>query len=168
MKKLLRLIDKFFPPQTVFAHCDIPCGIYDPHEAQMAAHTVLRMTNMISELQASSAELPFEERKRIISQIARLTKVKEEHAEFIKHQVRIIWGDYFKDEHIKKYKTLHQLVFRIMKQASAARQNVDIKAANELLGMVQQFAEIFWETKGRKVQKVKSGYPTEGVIVLPK
>jgi len=34
--------------------------------------------------------------------------------------------------------------------------------------MVQQFAEIFWETKGRKVQKVKSGYPTEGVIVLPK
>ncbi|OGD89851.1 superoxide dismutase, Ni [Candidatus Curtissbacteria bacterium RIFCSPHIGHO2_02_FULL_42_15] len=168
MKKLLRLIDKFFPPQTVFAHCDIPCGIYDPHEAQMAAHTVLRMTNMISELQALSAELPFEERKRIISQIARLTKVKEEHAEFIKHQVRIIWGDYFKDEHIKKYKTLHQLVFRIMKQASAARQNVDIKAANELLGMVQQFAEIFWETKGRKVQKVKSGYPTEGVIVLPK
>src|SRR3989337_4222730 len=168
MKKLLRLIDKFFPPQTVFAHCDIPCGIYDPHEAQMAAHTVLRMTNMISKLQALSAELPFEERKRIISQIARLTKVKEEHAEFIKHQVRIIWGDYFKDEHIKKYKTLHQLVFRIMKQASAARQNVDIKAANELLGMVQQFAEIFWETKGRKVQKVKSGYPTEGVIVIPK
>ena len=168
MKKLLRLIDKFFPPQTVFAHCDIPCGIYDPHEAQMAAHTVLRMTNMISELQALSAELPFEERKRIISQIARLTKVKEEHAEFIKHQVRIIWGDYFKDEHIKKYKTLHQLVFRIMKQASAARQNVDIKAANELLRMVQMFAEIFWETKGRKVQKVKSGYPTEGVIVLPK
>ena len=165
---VLRLVDKVFPPQTVFAHCDVPCGIYDPHEAQMAAHTVLRMTHMIVELQLSSAEPPFEERKRIISQISRLTKVKEEHAELIKQQIRVIWGDYFKDEHVKKYKTLHHLVFRIMKQASAAKQNVDVKAANELLEMIQKFAEIFWETKGRKVQKVKSGYPTEGVIVLPK
>ena len=166
--KLLRIIDRIFPPQTVFAHCDVPCGIYDPHQVQLAAHTVLRMTNMIDELQASSAEPPFEERKRIISQIARLTKVKEEHAELVKHEIRVIWGDYLKDEHIKKHKTIHRLVFGIMKQASAARQNVDIKASNELLVMVQKFAEIFWQIKGRKVQKVKSGYPTEGVIVLPK
>ena len=168
MKILLALVDKFFPPQTVYAHCDIPCGIYDPHEAQMAAHTVLRMTNMIEELQASSVEPPFEERKRIISQIARLTEVKEEHAELVKHEVRVIWGDYFKDEHIKKHKEIHKLVFAIMKQASVARQNVDIKVASELLAMVQQFAGIFWQTKGRKTVKVKSGYPTEGVIVVPK
>ena len=165
---VLRLIDRVFLPRAVFAHCDVPCGIYDPHEAQLAAHTVLRMTNMIDELQASSPEPPFEERKRIISQISRLTKVKEEHAELIKHEIRVIWGDYLKDEHLKQHKAIHQLVFKIMKQASVARQNVDIKAANELLRMVQMFAEIFWETKGRKVQKVKSGYPTEGVIVLPK
>lgn len=164
----LRLVDKVFLPETVFAHCDVPCGIYDPHHAQMAAHTVLRMTNMIDDLQASSPEPPFEERKRIISQISRLTKVKEEHAELVKHEVRVIWGDYLKDEHIKKHKAIHQLVFKIMKQASVARQNVDIKAANELLGMVQMFAEIFWETKDRKVQRVKSGYPTEGEVVLPK
>ena len=165
---VLRLVDKVFLPQTVFAHCDVPCGIYDPHLAQVAAHTVLRMTNMIDELQASSPEPPFEERKRIISQISRLTKVKEEHAELVKHEIRVIWGDYLKDEHLKQHKAIHQLVFKIMKQASVARQNVDIKAANELLRMVQMFAEIFWETKGRKVQKVKSGYPTEGEIVLPK
>jgi len=165
---VLRLIDRVFPPQTVFAHCDVPCGIYDPHLAQVAAHTVLRMANMIDEFQTSSAEPPFEERKRIISQISRLTKVKEEHAELVKHEIRVIWGDYFKDEHLKQHKAIHQLVFKIMKQASVARQNVDIKAANELLTMVQQFAEIFWETKGRKIQKVKSGYPTEGVIVVPK
>src|SRR3989344_2710692 len=159
---LLRLIDKFFPPNIAYAHCDVPCGIYDPHQAQMAAHTVLRMTDMIDELQASSPEPAFEERKRIISQIARLTKVKEEHAELVKHEIRVIWGDYLKDEHIKKHKTIHQLVFSIMKQASIARQNVDIKAANELLGMVQKFAEIFWETKGRKTVRISSGYPTEG------
>src|SRR3990167_2073028 len=166
--KLLRFVDWIFLPKIAYAHCDIPCGIYDPHETQVAAHTVLRMAQMIVDLKASSENPEFDERKRIISQISRLTKVKEEHAELIKQQIRVIWGDYFKDEHVKKYKTLHHLVFRIMKQASAAKQNVDVKAANELLEMIQKFAEIFWETKGRKVQKVKSGYPTEGVIVLPK
>src|SRR3990170_7227279 len=134
---VLRLVDRVFPPQTAFAHCDIPCGIYDPHLAQLAAHTVLRMTNMIDELKASSPEPPFEERKRIISQISRLTKVKEEHAEIIKHEIRVIWGDYIKDEHIKEHKDVHKLVFAIMKQASVARQNVDVGEANKLLKMVQ-------------------------------
>lgn len=163
----LRLIDQIFPPKIAYAHCDIPCGIYDPHEAQMAAHTVLRMTTLIEELKASSDEPEFSERKRIISQLARLTKVKEDHAEIVKHQVRIIWGDYFKPEHLDKHKDLHDLVFKIMKQASIARQGVDILSSKELLTMVQRFAEIFWQTKERKIVRVKSGYPTEGEIVLP-
>ena len=166
--KLLRLVDVIFPPRIAYAHCDIPCGIYDPHEAQMAAQTVLRMTQMIEGLTPSVMEPPFDERKRIISQVSRLTKVKEDHADMVKHQVRIIWGDYFKDEHIKRYKDLHSLVFAIMKQASVVRQNVDIKACEELISMVQRFTRIFWETKDRKTIKVKSGYPTEGEIVLPK
>ena len=103
---ILRIVDKFFPPKVVLAHCDVPCGIYDPHEAQMAAHTIIRMISMISDLEASSDNPPFEERKKIISQIARLTKVKEDHAELVKQQVRIIWGDYFKAEHLEKYKDL--------------------------------------------------------------
>ena len=133
----------------------------------MAAHTVLRMTTLIEELKASSDEPEFSERKRIISQLARLTKVKEDHAEIVKHQVRIIWGDYFKPEHLDKHKDLHDLVFKIMKQASIARQGVDILSSKELLTMVQRFAEIFWQTKERKIVRVKSGYPTEGEIVLP-
>lgn len=165
--KLLRLIDEIFSPKVAYAHCDVPCGIYDPHEAQMAAHTALRMTQMIVDLQASKSEPDFDERKRIISQISRLTKIKEEHAEIVKHQVRVIWGDYFKPEHLTKYKDLHDLVFKIMKQASAVRQNVDAKASQDLIANVQKFAEIFWETKDRKTVRVKSGYPTEGEIVLP-
>lgn len=164
---ILRLVDKIFKPRVVYAHCDIPCGIYDPHEAQMAAHTIIRMTSMISDLRASSDNPPFDERKRIISQIARLTKVKEDHAELLKHQVRIIWGDYFKPE-LARHKKLHDLVFKIMKQASKARQEVDLAEAQALLVSVCEFAEIFWETKGRKTVRVKSGYPTEGDIVLPR
>lgn len=165
---LLRFIDKVFTPQSVYAHCDIPCGIYDPHETQMAAHTIIRMTGMIGDLQASSDNPEFDEREKIISQIARLTKVKEDHAELVKQQVRIIWGDYFKGEHLKKHKNLHDLVFNIMKQASKVRQEVNLEEAQLLLSSVQKFAEIFWETKGRKTIRVKSGYPGEGELVLPR
>src|SRR3972149_2599665 len=163
---LLRLFDQIFKPAIAYAHCDIPCGIYDPHEAQVAAHTVIRMTNMINELELASEKV--EDRKKFVHQVSRLQKVKEEHAELIKHQVRIIWGDYFKSEHLEKYKDLHELVFNIMKQASKARQDVNLDAAEQLLESVQKFAEIFWETKGRETVRVKSDYPTEGEIVVPK
>lgn len=164
---ILRLVDKIFPPSVAYAHCDIPCGIYDPHEAQMAAHTILRMTQMINDLKTSQKDPDFEERKRIISQIARLTKVKEDHAELLKQQIRIIWGDYFKPELLEKHKNVHDLVFKIMKQASKVKQEVNFEEAQNLLVSIQEFAEIFWQTKERKTQKVKSGYPTEGELVLP-
>lgn len=164
---ILRVVDYFFSPHVAYAHCDVPCGIYDPHEAQMAAHTVLRMTAMIEALKASSKEPPFEERKRIISQVARLTRVKEDHAEIVKHQVRVIWGDYFKAEHLESFKDLHEVIFKIMKQASLARQNVDVKACEELLSQVLKFAEIFWSSKDRKTKRIASGYPTEGEVVVP-
>ena len=63
MMKLLNLFIKLLPAKPVFAHCDIPCGIYDPHEAQLAAHTVIRMVNLINDLTVSSENAPFTERK---------------------------------------------------------------------------------------------------------
>ena len=168
IKAILTTLDRIFPAQEIFAHCDIPCGIYDPHNSQVAAHTVLRMVKMINELKASSEEPDFDERKRIISQVSRLTKVKEDHAEIVKHEIRIIWGDHFKAEHLEKHTDLHSLVFEIMKLASKAKQEVSEEAANQLIGKVQEFSEIFWETKGVQTQRVKSNYPTEGETVLPK
>ncbi len=156
LSKLLRTVDKIFPPKKVYAHCDIPCGIYDPHHAQMAAHTVIRMVNLINEA------------KDNVHDIARLTKVKEEHAELVKHEVRIIWGDYFNPEHVKKYPELHELVFNIMKLASKARQEINLEASKELLENVQKFAEIFWETKELESVRVKAPYPSGGEMVLHK
>src|SRR3989338_8993937 len=109
--RILSLLDKLTPAETVHAHCDIPCGIYDPHLAQMAAHTVIRMTILISETADTH-------------KIARLTAVKEEHAELCKKEIRILWGDYFKHEHVEKYPELHELVWVAMKLASQARQEV--------------------------------------------
>ncbi len=165
MNKLINLLIKLLPIKPVFAHCDIPCGIYDPHNMQMAAHTIIRMVNMLDELTPSKAEPPFDERKKIISQISRLTGVKEEHAEILKHELRVLWGDYFKEEHLKDYPNLHSLVFETLKLASKAKQNIDLETAQKLLENTQKIAEVFYKTKGLETIRVKPPYPTEGEIV---
>ena len=168
IKALLQIADSFSPPKEIYAHCDIPCGIYDTHQAQLAAHTVIRMVNLINELKPSSEDPDIEERKKIIHAVSRYTAVKEEHAELIKKEVRVIWGDYFKPEHVEKYPKLHELVYEIMRLASKTRQEVSLEAAQQLLTKVQEFAEIFWKTKGKEAVKAESPYPTKGELVLPK
>lgn len=168
MKSPFNFLLQALPVHTAYAHCDIPCGIYDAHQMQMAAHTIIRMTSMLEDLQPSNENPPFVERKKIIHQIARLTQVKEEHAEVVKREVRVLWGDYFKEEHLKDYPHLHSLVFRIMKLASKARQEINIDSSQDLLVKVQELAEIFYKTKGLTPVRVKSPYPTGGEIVLHK
>ncbi|MBI3290434.1 superoxide dismutase, Ni [Candidatus Microgenomates bacterium] len=169
MQDVFRIIDKISPRQVVYAHCDIPCGIYDPHAAQMGAHTVLRMTKLIEEM--SNEDLPAQagmsdESKK--AQLVRMVKVKEEHAELVKHEVTIIWGDYFKEENSKDIPDLHVKVWNILKLASKAKQSVDEKVAQDLLASVQEFAEIFWKSKGVEPVRIPSGYPTEGEVVSHK
>jgi len=167
--KLAKIIlDKILPAETVYAHCDIPCGIYDPHLAQMAAHTVIRMVNLISELPRLKSDAPQEEREQLVHKLSRYTATKENHAELCKHEIRIIWGDYFKPEHLQQHPELHELVWKIMKLASKARQEMNLQASEELLASVNKFAEIFWKTKGAEPVKRKSFYPTEREIVVPK
>lgn len=166
--KLSNLLLKFLPDEIAYAHCDVPCGIYDPYLAQVAAFTVIRMTQMLEEASVSSAEPPFDERKRLISQISRLTKVKEDHAEIVKHEVRVIWGDYFKAEQIEKFPEVHNLVHEIMQLGSKVKQELDLEAAKKLLSKVQEFSEIFYKSKGLTVVKIPSGFPTGGELVSHK
>lgn len=134
------------PRTTAYAHCDIPCGIYDPHAAQLAAETVEKMTQLIMDLPAPSggdaAAL-----QHYTMQVARYTHVKEEHAEIVKHEVRIIWGDYFNPQRAEPFPDLHEKVWQIMKTASTARQGVNIDAAKQLRAQVDEFADMFWKTK---------------------
>lgn len=157
LHSVFALIDRMRPTKIAYAHCDIPCGIYDPHAAQMAAHTVIRMTNLINEA------------KEDVHKISRLTTVKEQHVELCKNEIRILWGDYFKPEHVEKHPELHELAWKVMKVGSKARQEVDLQVAEELLETVNKIAEIFWETKGLKTSKVKATfYPTGNETVYPK
>lgn len=155
LKIIAGFADKFSKPGVVHAHCDIPCGIYDPHAAQVAAHSVIRMAQLI------------QDNKDDHHALARYVKVKEEHAELCKQEIRIIWGDYLKPEHAEKHPEIHELTWKIMKQASAARQNADVNAACELLESVNRFAEVFWETKGIPTRRATAPYPTEKEMVYP-
>ncbi len=155
----LQVLTKILPVQIAYAHCDIPCGIYDVHQMQMAAHTIIRMTQMIDDTEMT-------DQKHGIHQIARLTKIKEEHAELLKQELRVLWADYFKEEHLKEYPNLHDLVFKTMKLASKARQDIAMDIAKDLLARTQEIAEIFYKTKGVKSVRVKSVYPTGLDIVL--
>ncbi len=162
-----RLADLVHPPRTVYAHCDIPCGIYDPHEAQIAALTVVRMDQLISELAHPAPDAKLEERATYVSKMARYTAVKEQHSERVKQEVRVIWGDYFTPDHAKQFPQTHDLVWRIMKQASKTRQGIALTDAQELVKLVQEFAEVFWQTKGAKTRRQPSLQKSGGELVLP-
>jgi nickel superoxide dismutase len=162
-----RAWDALRPPQTAYAHCDIPCGIYDPHEAQIAALTVIRMDQLIAEAPAPAADAKPEDRAAYVAKLARYTAVKEQHAERVKHEIRVIWGDYITADHAKQHPQLAELVAKILKQASKARQSTALADGQELLKLVQEFAEIFWQTKGAKTRRQPSLQKPGGELVVP-
>ena len=162
-----RLVDAVIPPRAVYAHCDIPCGIYDPHEAQIAALTVIRMDQLIAELPAPAADAKPEDRAAYTAKLARYTAVKETHSERVKSEVRVIWGDYFTPDHAKQFPQVHDLVWKILKQASKTRQGTNVADAQELLKQVQEFADVFWQTKGAKTRRVPSMQKPGGELVVP-
>jgi len=165
---ILRALDRVRPAPVARAHCDIPCGIYDPHHAQLAAHTVVRMNLLIKDLPHPTPESTMEQKMEFHAKLGRYVATKEQHAEIAKHEIRILWGDYFKPEHVQAHPGLHDLVFKAMKAASKARQETNLQAAEDLLKATNDVAEIFWQTKNVPTVRAKAPYPTEREIVVPK
>ncbi len=160
---LLNAIDNKVHFRIAYAHCDIPCGIYDPHMAQVAAHTVLRMDMLIADVMKTGASTA-DDRNKMVRYVA----VKEQHAELCKHEIRVLWGDYFKQEHAKAFPELHGLIWDTLKLASKAKQSTSVADAEALLINTQKIAQLFWKTKNVETVRVKSFYPTEHEIVYPK
>jgi nickel superoxide dismutase len=164
LRHAFALLNRLLPHEEASAHCDIPCGIYDPHFAQVAALSVIRMNQMINDL-APPQGMDKPERDKYMHALARFVAVKEEHAEIVKKEVRIIWGDFFKPDNSPE--GIHDLVDSIMKTASKARQNLDMDAAQQLLSQVNDFAEAFWKAKGVETKKVSSNQAAGGEYVVP-
>ena len=161
--KIIEKLDNVFGIERAKAHCDIPCGIYDPITAQIAALTVIRMIDLMDELAKSHSEQDV----AFHNSMARYVAVKEEHAEKCKQEIRVIWGDYMKAEQVAKYPELNGLVHKIMQLGSKSRQTASRQTGVELLEAVNRFAEIFWETKGVATKKAKAPYKPGEEVVYP-
>lgn len=157
-----KLLDSFVQDEAQ-AHCDVPCGIYDPHLAQVAALTVIRMVDLMTDLANTHKEQDLE----YVNSMSRYIATKEEHAELCKHEVRVIFGDYIKKEQIDKFPELPELTHKIFMAGSKARQTASRANAMELLTLVNRFAEIFWATKGVATKKAKAPYKPSEEVVYP-
>ena len=161
MKSLLFILSKLLPTSVAYAHCDIPCGIYDPHAMQVGAHTIIRMTQLLSDLKR-------ENETRAEHDISRITHVKEEHGSLVEDELGTLENDYFKEEHFKQYPELKELITSAVKLSVKTRQSIDMVSAEQLLETVLKISEIFYKTKNLKPIRVKSPYPTERELVVYK
>ena len=150
-----------FKLDEVQAHCDVPCGIYDPNRAIIAALSVIRMIDLINvKYEAKTDDSQFQ------NDIARYIATKEEEAIMCKNEIAIIWGDFIKPPHALKYPNIHEIAHKIMVLGGAVKQHTSREKAMELLAEVNKFAEIFWEIKGVATKTVKSPYaPTEDMVL---
>ena len=160
IKQIFETLDKHFGFERAQAHCDVPCGIYDPSTAQIAALTVVRMMDLMAALESGDQKGNTEYHNSMERYIA----VKEEHAEKAKHEIRVIWGDYFKKD---KHPNVDELVHKIMQLGSKSRQTADREAGVAFVAAINEFAEVFWGTKDVKIKKAKAPYAPALEMVYP-
>ena len=133
MRLLARLLE---PKTTAYAHCDLPCGVYDPAQARIEAESV----KAICEKYQQNSDPEYRARAIII---------KEQRSQLVKEHLWVLWTDYFKPPHFEKYPQLHQLFNDATKLAGSAgtKGHEDVATADQLLANIDDIAKIFWETK---------------------
>jgi nickel superoxide dismutase len=127
------MFKKFIKP--VYAHCDLPCGVYDPAQARIEAQSVYNMQKKYSE-----DELHEEDKIRAIL-------IKEQRAEMVKHHLWVLWTDYFKPEHMGLHDNLHDLFWRATKQAGQCKKSVDPADGQKLLDLIDEVDTVFRHSK---------------------
>ena len=132
--RLLALTDRLSAPQTVSAHCDLMCGVYNPAQARIEAESVYK----IAQKYQDSDDPVFRERAVII---------KEKRAELVKQHLWVLWTDYFKPPHVEQFPELHDLFWRTTKQAGDAKKTMDPAAGEKLLEMIDEIDTIFQKTQ---------------------
>ena len=136
LSRLLSIVDRLSPPEQVHAHCDLPCGVYDPAQARIEAESVKALIQ-----KHNASDDPVFKTRAIF--------IKEQRAELVKHHLWVLWTDYFKAPHFEKYPNLHQLFNETTKLAGAsgAKGTLDEDVADQLLAKIDEISKIFWETK---------------------
>lgn len=139
--RLLRFLDRVDAPDTVHAHCDIPCGVYDPEQARIEAESCLKI---IQKYHDSDDQL-FRDRCVV---------VKEERAELAKHHISILWSDHFKPKHLDDMPNVHDVFWNALKQCSQVKRSVDQGEAQKLLDMIDEIDDMWKKTDGPSTTRV--------------
>lgn len=150
LKTLAKATASLFPASEVSAHCDGPCGVYDPASARIAAEAVLSMTKKILALTPPAAG-DAAAAAAYNNTMSRYIAIKEEEAHTAKTQLLVLWTDYFKPVHLEAYPDLHTTFWKAAKLCSACKVEVSLEHAQELMAAVENIHNIFWATKGRDV-----------------
>ena len=130
------------PSQTAYAHCDLPCGVYDPAQARIEAESVKAIQERYQKAgDMKSAPESVEDYK------SRCLSIKEARADMVKEHLWVLWTDYFKPPHVEKYPQLHTLFWNATKEAGLAKKSQDPAQGQKLLDLIKEIDTIFWETK---------------------
>lgn len=145
MKNLTTLFNNWFPAEEVSAHCDGPCGVYDPASARIAAEAVLSMTKKILALDPSDGS------HATANSLSRYIAIKEEQAHIAKEELLVLWTDFFKPVHLEAHPDLHDKFWKAAKLCSAVKVEVSLEHAQELMAAIEDIHNVFWSVKGRDV-----------------
>jgi nickel superoxide dismutase len=156
LKQIATVIKSLVKAPLAHAHCDGPCGVYDPASARITAEAVLSMTKKILDLKEPSAGASPQEIAAYNNTLSRYIAIKEEQAQKTKEDLLILWTDYFKPVHLEKYPDLHDTFWKAAKLCSACKVEVSLQHANELMDAVQKVHQMFWATKDRDVTWYKA------------
>src|SRR5438067_6324250 len=127
------------PRRMVHAHCDLPCGVYDPAQARIEAESVKAIQQKYQD--ADSSKKPSETAEDFRS---RCLLIKEERADLVKHHLWVLWTDYFKPEHLEKFPELHDLFWKATKAAGEAKKATDPAQGQQLLDSIAEIDRVFW------------------------
>src|ERR1041384_2319772 len=130
------------PRRVVHAHCDLPCGVYDPAQARIEAESVKAIQTRYQDPESFKSKTGTVEASR-----GRCVGIKELPANLVKDHLWVLWTDYFKPEHLEKYPQLHELFWNATKEAGLAKKAQDPAQGQKLLDAIDEIAKIFWETK---------------------
>jgi nickel superoxide dismutase len=132
------------------AHCDAPCGVYDPAQARVEAESVFQLTKKILDLKRPDGG---DDKASVAYQntLTRFIAIKETRADLAKHHLLVLWTDYFKPQHLEKFPDLHETFWKAAKLCSTCKQEVSLEHAQELMDAVKKVHEMFWASKDKEV-----------------
>ena len=136
--------------KTAEAHCDGPCGVYDPASIRIAAEAVVSMTKKILDLKAPDAG-DAKATASYYNTLARYISIKEEQATLAKTEMLVLWTDYFKPNHLEQFPNLHDTFWKAAKLCSACKYELSLQHCEELMAACKEIHDIFWASKNREV-----------------